>query len=139
MSLERTLTIIKPDAVEQGNIGNILHMLEDHQFKIRAAKMLHLSSKQAAGFYAVHAGKPFFNNLLAYISSGPVLIMVLEGENAIVRLRELMGPTDPSQAAEGTIRRRYATSMERNAIHGSDGPETARQEIAYFFNALELV
>jgi nucleoside-diphosphate kinase len=139
VSLEQTLTILKPDAVEQGNIGNIIHLLEVNQFKIKAAKMLHLSREEAAGFYAVHQGKPFFNSLLSYISSGPVLVMALEGENAIQRLRELMGATDPSKAAAGTIRKLYATSVERNAIHGSDGLETARTEITYFFNALELV
>lgn len=139
MSLERTLTIIKPDAVEQGNIGDIIHLLEINQFKIKAAKLLHLTQDEAAGFYAVHRGKTFFNGLLNYMSSGPVLVMALEGENAILRLRELMGATDPSKAAGGTIRKLYATSVERNAIHGSDGPETARSEIAYFFNALELV
>jgi nucleoside-diphosphate kinase len=139
VSLERTLTIIKPDAVEQGNIGDIIHLLEVNQFKIKAAKMLWLTQDEAAGFYAVHRGKSFFNGLLNYMSSGPVLVMALEGENAIQRLRNLMGATDPSKAAEGSIRKLYATSVERNAIHGSDGPETARSEIAYFFNALELV
>lgn len=139
MSLERTLTIIKPDGVEQGHIGDIIRILEVNQFKIRAAKMLHLSKDQAAGFYAVHREKSFFESLLSYISSGPVLVMVLEREDAIARLRELMGATNPEKADAGTIRRLYATSMERNAIHGSDGPDTAKTEIAYFFNALELV
>lgn len=139
MSLERTLTIIKPDGVEQGHIGDIIRMLEANQFKIRAAKMLHLSKDQAAGFYAVHREKSFFESLLSYISSGPVLVMVLEREDAIARLRELMGATNPEKADAGTIRRLYATSLERNAIHGSDGPDTAKTEIAYFFNALELV
>ncbi len=139
MNLERTLTIIKPDGVEQGHIGDILRMLEAHQFKIRAAKMLQLSKDQAAGFYAVHRGKPFFESLLSYISSGPVLVIVLEREDAISRLRELMGATNPEKADPGTIRKLYATSMERNAIHGSDGPDTAKTEIAFFFNALEVV
>jgi nucleoside-diphosphate kinase len=139
VSLERTLTIIKPDGVEQGHIGDIIRILEANQFKIRAAKMLHLSKDQAAGFYAVHRGKFFFEGLLSYISSGPVLVMVLEREDAIARLRELMGATNPEKADAGTIRRLYATSLERNAIHGSDGPDTAKTEIAYFFNALELV
>ncbi len=139
MSLERTLTIIKPDGVEQGHIGDIIRMLEANQFKIRAAKMLHLSKDQAAGFYAVHREKSFFESLLSYISSGPVLVMVLEREDAIARLRELMGATNPEKADAGTIRKLYATSLERNAIHGSDGPDTAKTEIAYFFNALELV
>jgi nucleoside-diphosphate kinase len=139
VSMERTLTIIKPDGVAQGNIGDIVKMLEQHQFKIIAAKMLHLTPLQAAGFYAVHQGKSFFDELIAYISSGRILVMALEGENAINRLRQLMGATNPEKAAEGTIRKLYATSMTKNVIHGSDGPETARTEIAYFFNALELV
>jgi nucleoside-diphosphate kinase len=139
VSLERTLTIIKPDGVAQGNIGDIIKIMEKNQFKIKAAKMLHLTPQQATGFYAVHQGKDFFSRLIAYISSGPILVLILEGENAINCLRELMGATDPQKAAEGTIRKLYATSIERNVIHGSDGPETAKIEINYFFNALELV
>jgi nucleoside-diphosphate kinase len=139
VSLEKTLTIIKPDGVEQGHVGDIIRMLETNRFKIRAAKMLRLNKEQAAGFYAVHLGKPFFESLLNYISSGPVLVMVLEREDAISGLRELMGATNPEKAAPGTVRKLYATSMERNAIHGSDAPETAKTEIAYFFNALEFV
>jgi nucleoside-diphosphate kinase len=139
VSLERTLTLIKPDGVEQGHMGDIIRLLEANQFQIRAAKMLHLNKDQAAGFYAVHRGKPFFESLLNYISSGPVLVMVLEREGAIGRLRELMGATNPEKADPGTIRKLYATSMERNAIHGSDGLDTAKMEIAYFFNAFELV
>ena len=139
MSVEQTLTIIKPDGVAQGNIGDILQKFERNHFQIKAAKMLHLTPQQVAGFYAVHQGKSFFDSLIQYMSSGPILVLVLEGENAIARLRELMGATDPQKAAEGTIRRLYATSLSKNVIHGSDGPETAKTEISYFFNALEMV
>jgi len=137
--MERTLTIIKPDGVANGFIGKIIQKFEEKQFQIKAARMLHLTRQQAAGFYAVHEGKPFFPSLLQYISSGPILVMVLERENAISQLRELMGATDPAKAARGTLRKLYATSIEKNVIHGSDAPETARTEINYFFNALELV
>jgi len=139
VTLERTLTIVKPDGVAQGNIGDIIKLLEANRFKIKASRMLHLTQAQAEGFYAVHRQRSFFSDLTTYMSSGPILILVLEGENVITRLRELMGATDPQKAAEGTIRRLYATSIEKNVIHGSDGPETARTEISYFFNALELV
>ncbi|MFN8009651.1 MAG: nucleoside-diphosphate kinase [Terriglobia bacterium] len=139
MSVERTLTIIKPDGVSQGNIGEIIQILERHQFTIKAAKMLHLSEKAAAGFYAVHRDRTFFRDLVRYMSSGPVLVMVLEAENAVLRLRELMGATDPAKAAEGTIRKRFATSIEKNVIHGSDSVENSKIESSYFFNALELV
>jgi nucleoside-diphosphate kinase len=139
LSLERTLTIIKPDGVKQRNIGDIIKILEENQFKIQAAKMLHLTRGQAEGFYAVHRERKFFNDLTRYMCSGPILVLVLEGEDAISRLRDLMGATDPQKAAEGTIRKRYATSIEQNVIHGSDGPDSAKTEISYFFNALELV
>lgn len=139
MSLERTLTIIKPDGVEQGNIGDIIQVLEKNHFKIKAAKMLQLTNSAAGGFYAVHRERSFFNDLVRYMSSGPVLILVLEAENAVSRLRDLMGGTDPRKAAEGTIRKRFATSIEKNVIHGSDSAENAKIEIGYFFNALELV
>ena len=139
MSLQRTLTIIKPDGIAQGNVGDILKKFEENQFRIKAAKMLHLSPPQAEGFYAVHRDRAFFGDLTNYMSSGPILALVLEGENAIGRLRDLMGATDPKKAAEGTIRRLYAKSIEKNVIHGSDSPETARTEINYFFSALELV
>jgi nucleoside-diphosphate kinase len=139
VSLERTLTIIKPDGVANGYIGKIIAKLEENEFQIRAAKMLHLTPQQAAGFYAVHEGKFFFPRLLEYMSSGPILVMVLERKDAITQLRELMGATDPAKAEEGTIRKLYASSIDKNVIHGSDAPETARTEISYFFNALELV
>ena len=139
MSLERTLTIIKPDGVQQGNIGNIIQILEKNGFQIKGAKMLHLSAKAAGGFYAVHRERPFFSDLVRYMSSGPVLVLAVEGENSVSRLRDLMGATDPKKAAEGTIRKRFATSIEKNVIHGSDSPENAKIEISYFFNALELL
>jgi nucleoside-diphosphate kinase len=139
VSLERTLTIIKPDGVQQGNIGDIIQILEKNGFQIRGAKMLHLTAKAAGGFYAVHRERPFFNDLVRYMSSGPVLVLAVEGENSVGRLRDLMGATDPKKAAEGTIRKRFAASIEKNVIHGSDSPENAKIEISYFFNALELV
>ena len=139
MTLERTLTIIKPDGVAQGNIGDIIKLFETNGFRVKAARMLHLTRPQAEGFYEVHRERKFFNDLTSYMSSGPILVLVLEAENAISRLRDLMGATDPQKAAEGTIRRLYATSIEKNVIHGSDGPETAKTEIGYFFDALELV
>ena len=139
MSIERTLTIIKPDGVQQKNIGDIIGRLEKNDFKIRAAKFIHLTRTQAEGFYAVHREKPFFNDLTRYMSSGPILVLVLEADHAINRLRDLMGATDPAKAAKGTIRQLFATSVEKNVIHGSDGPETAKAEINYFFTALDLV
>ena len=139
MTLERTLTIIKPDGVAQGNIGDIIKLFEANEFRVKAARMLHLTRPQAEGFYEVHRERKFFNDLTTYMSSGPILVLVLEAENAISRLRDLMGATDPQKAAEGTIRRLYAASIEKNVIHGSDGPETAKTEIGYFFDALELV
>jgi nucleoside-diphosphate kinase len=139
VTLERTLTIIKPDGVAQGNIGDIIKLFEANEFRVKAARMLHLTRPQAEGFYEVHRERKFFNDLTTYMSSGPILVLVLEAENAISRLRDLMGATDPQKAAEGTIRRLYATSIEKNVIHGSDGPETAKTEIGYFFDALELV
>lgn len=139
MSLERTLTIIKPDGIEQRNVGDIIKKFEESSLKIIASRVLHLTRQQAEGFYAVHRERAFFNDLTRYVSSGPIMVMVLEGENAINRLRELMGATDPMKADEGTIRRLYATSIERNVIHGSDGSDTARTEISYFFSALEQI
>jgi len=136
---ERTLTIIKPDGVEQRNVGDIIKKFEESQLRIKAAKMLHLTREQAEGFYAVHRERNFFNDLTRYMSSGPILVLVLEGENAIDRLRDLMGATDPKKAAKGTIRQLYATSIEKNVIHGSDGPATAKTEIGYFFSALEVL
>ncbi len=135
---ERTLSIIKPDAVEKNKIGAILSKFEDAGLRIVAAKRLHLTQAQAGAFYAVHKERPFYASLCEFMTSGPVLVSVLEGEGAIARNRELMGATDPAKAAEGTIRKLYATNIERNAVHGSDAPETARVEIAFFFNGLEL-
>ena len=139
MSLERTLTIIKPDAVAAGHIGDIIRMLEADQFKIVGARLVNLTKKEAEGFYAVHRARPFFDSLTTFMSVGPALLMVLEAENAIARLRELMGATDPAKAADGTIRKLYAESIERNCVHGSDAPETARFEIGYFFPGVDLV
>ncbi|HLH53077.1 MAG TPA: nucleoside-diphosphate kinase [Verrucomicrobiae bacterium] len=139
MSIERTLTIIKPDAVAAGHIGDIIRIFESSQLNIVAARMVRLSKKEAEGFYAVHRGKGFFESLTTFMSSGPALVMVLEGENAISRLRQLMGATNPAQAAEGTIRKLYAADIEHNAVHGSDAPETAAFEISYFFPGIELI
>jgi len=138
MAVERTLSIIKPDAVAKGAIGAILRTFEDAGLRPIALKMLHLTDTQARGFYAVHKERPFFESLVKFMTSGPIVVSVLEGENAIARNRELMGATDPAKAAEGTIRRQWATDIERNAVHGSDAPETARVEIAYFFDATEI-
>lgn len=135
----RTLTIIKPDGVRQHNVGDIIKMFEENKFKIVGMKMLHLSKQQAEGFYAVHSARPFFDSLTTFMSSGPVVVMVLEGDDAIARLRTVMGATNPANAADGTIRKRFATTIEYNVIHGSDAPETAAVEIAYYFNQLELV
>lgn len=136
---ERTLSIIKPDAVAQNCIGEILAMIEKTGLRIVAMKRTRLTKKEAEGFYAVHKGKSFFDELTDFMASGPVVVSVLEGENAIARYREIMGATNPANAAEGTIRKRYAKSIDANAVHGSDAPETAREEIAYFFSALEIV
>jgi len=139
MSIERTLTIIKPDAVAAGHVGDIIKMFEANKLKIVAARLVRLSKKEAEGFYAVHRSKGFFESLTAFMSSGPALPMVLEGENAIARLREVMGATNPANAAPGTIRKLYAASIESNAVHGSDAPETAAYEIGYFFPGVDLV
>ncbi len=139
MALERTLSIVKPDAVAAGHVGDIIKMFEFNHLRIIAAKLVKLSKQEAEGFYAVHRHRPFFQSLTAFMSSGPALVMVLEGDGAISLLREIMGATDPAKAAPGTIRRLYATSIERNAVHGSDAPETAAAEIAYFFPAIDLI
>jgi nucleoside-diphosphate kinase len=139
MAIERTLTIIKPDAVEAGHVGDIIKIFEANQLKIVAARIVRLTKKDAEGFYAVHRGKGFFDSLTTFMSSGRTLPMVLEGENAIARLREVMGATNPANAAPGTIRKLYATSIERNAVHGSDALETAAFEIGYFFPGVDLV
>ena len=131
--MERTLSIIKPDGVEKNVIGEIYKRFEDSGLTIVEAKMLHLTREQAEGFYAVHKERPFFNDLVDYMISGPVMVQVLEGENAIERNRELMGATNPAEADEGTIRKDFATSIEKNTVHGSDGPDTAKEEISFFF------
>lgn len=137
--MERTLSIIKPDGVAKGLIGEVIKRFETHGLKIVAMKMIHMNKKEAQGFYAVHRDKPFFHSLTDFMSSGPCVVMILEGEGAIEKNRKLMGATDYRQADPGTIRADFADSIERNIVHGSDGPETARTEIAYFFNALEIV
>jgi nucleoside-diphosphate kinase len=137
--MERTLAIIKPDGVSRAIIGEVIKRLESYNFKIVAMKLVHLSKKQAEGFYAVHQGKPFFESLTDFMSSGPAVVMILEGENVIARYRELMGATDYKEAAEGTIRKEFATDIEKNVVHGSDAPETAVFEMSYFFNNLETV
>ncbi|MGH9432837.1 MAG: nucleoside-diphosphate kinase [Terriglobia bacterium] len=139
MALERTLTIIKPDGVSAGHIGDIIKIFEANQFKICAARLVNLTRQEAEGFYAVHRGRPFFASLTGFMSSGSALVMVLERENAIGRLRDVMGATDPAKAAEGTVRKLYAQNIERNVIHGSDAPETAVYEIGYFFPGMDLV
>ncbi len=139
MAIERTLTIIKPDAVAAGHIGDIIKLFEAQKFRIVAARLVNLSKKEAEGFYAVHRSKGFFESLTSFMSSGSALVMVLEGENAIKRLREVMGATNPANAAPGTIRKLYAASIESNAVHGSDAPETAAYEIGYFFPGIDVV
>jgi len=137
--LERTLTIIKPDAVAAGHIGDIIKIFESNQLTIKAARLVNLTKKEAEGFYAVHRDKGFFESLTNFMSSGPALPMVLEGEDAIARLRKLMGATNPANADDGTIRKLYAQDIEHNAVHGSDAPETAAFEISYFFPGVQLV
>ncbi len=138
MAVERTLSIVKPDAVSKNLIGQIYSRFESAGLKVVAAKMMHLSVREAEGFYAVHKARPFFRDLVNFMVSGPVMVQVLEGENAIARNRDLMGATDPKKADKGTIRADFASSIEANAVHGSDGPETARTEIAYFFPAFQI-
>lgn len=137
--LERTLAIIKPDAVERNLIGQIIHRLEDAGLRPRAVRMISLDQAAAAGFYQVHSERPFFESLVSYMTSGPVVVMVLEGEDAIARWRSVMGATDPAKAEAGTIRKDLGVNIEHNSVHGSDAPETARFEIGYFFNSLEIV
>ncbi len=137
--MERTLSIIKPDAVKRGLIGEVMKRLEQNQLNIVAMKMIHMTKDQAKGFYAVHRERPFFENLTDFMSSGPAVVMVLEGDDVIARYRELMGATNFKEAAEGTIRREFATDIEKNVVHGSDAPETAAFEIAYFFNSFEII
>jgi len=139
MAVERTLSIVKPDAVAKNVIGKILDIFESNGLKIAAAKLMQLSEEQAKGFYAEHAERPFYGELVEFMTSGPVLVQVLEGENAIVQNRTLMGATDPAEADEGTIRKLFAESKAVNAVHGSDSPESAAREIDFFFEASEIV
>lgn len=138
MALERTLSIVKPDGVRANLIGEVYRRFEKGGLSIIAARMLQLSQQEAEGFYAVHRERPFFKDLVRYMTSGPVIVQVLEGENAIARHRDIMGATDPKKAAPGTIRADLASSIEQNVVHGSDAPDTAVREIAYFFSATEL-
>lgn len=137
--MQKTFTILKPDTVKAGKAGAVINELEKAGFRIRAAKMLHLSEAQAKGFYHVHKERPFFGSLVTFMTEGPIIAMVLESENAIEKLRKVMGATDPGKAEAGTIRKQFGTNIERNAIHGSDAAETAAFEIGYFFNQLEIV
>lgn len=137
--MQQTLSIIKPDGVAKGLIGEAIQRIEKQGLKIKAMKLIQMSKAQAEGFYAVHKERPFFNSLTDFMTSGPVVVMILEGENAISRWREMMGATNYKEAAEGTIRREFATDIEKNVVHGSDAPETAAFETAYFFNAFERV
>ena len=138
MPIERTFSIIKPDATARNLTGKITAMLEAAGLRVVASKRLHMTRAQAEGFYAVHKARPFFGELCTYMTSGPVVVQVLQGENAIARNREVMGATDPAKAAEGTIRKIYGEGIERNCVHGSDAPETAAQEITYFFAETEI-
>ncbi len=138
MAIERTFSIVKPDAVKRNLIGKIYDRFEEAGLTIVASKMLHLSEEKAGGFYAVHKERPFYNDLVAYMASGPVMVQVLEGENAIAKNREVMGATNPADAAPGTIRADFAQSIDANSVHGSDASETAAQEIAYFFSDAEI-
>ena len=139
MSTERTFSIIKPDAVAAHHAGDILAAIEQAGFKILALRMTRLTEAQAQGFYAVHREKPFFAGLVKFMTEGPIIVMALEREDAIRKLREVMGATNPANAAEGTIRKRFASNIERNCIHGSDAPETAETELRYFFNSIDLL
>jgi len=139
MSIERTFSIVKPDAVAAGKTGEILAMVQAAGFRIVAMRMTRLSEAQARGFYAVHREKPFFNGLVKFMTEGPVVVMALERENAIAGLREVMGATNPANAAPGTIRKKFAENIERNCVHGSDAPETAEVELRFFFRTAELV
>lgn len=139
MSVQRTFSIIKPDAVAAGQAGEILSLIEKAGFRILGLRMTRLNRQQAEGFYAVHREKPFFGSLVKFMTEGPIIVMALEREDAIAKLREVMGATNPANAADGTIRKRFAASIERNAIHGSDAPETAATELAYFFPAVDLL
>ena len=138
MAIERTLSIIKPDGVEKGVIGQVIARFEKAGLKPIALKLVHLSRAEAEGFYAVHKARPFFNDLVKFMTGGPAVLMVLEGEDAVLKNREIMGATDPKKAADGTIRKDFATDIEKNTVHGSDSPENARTEVSYFFPEIEL-
>ena len=138
MAIERTFSIVKPDAVGKNNIGKIYSRFEENGLRIVASKMLRLTDESAGGFYAEHAERPFFPDLISFMTSGPVMVQVLEGDNAVLKNRELMGATNPKEADEGTIRADFAESIDANAVHGSDSPESAAREIAYFFGDAEL-
>jgi len=137
--MEKTFTILKPDTVKSGKAGAVISELEKAGFRIRAMKMLHLTEAQAQGFYYVHKERPFFGSLVKFMTEDSIVAMVLEADNAIEKLRKVMGATDPAKAEAGTIRKQFGSNIERNAIHGSDGPETAAFEISYFFNHLEII
>jgi nucleoside-diphosphate kinase len=139
MSVERTFSIIKPDAVAAGQAGEILAMIQKAGFRILGLRMTRLSQAQARGFYAVHREKPFFDGLVKFMTEGPIIVMALEREDAVKGLREVMGATNPANAAEGTVRKRFASNIERNCIHGSDAPETAETELRFFFATAELI
>tara|TARA_B100001564_G_C20473149_1_gene593571 strand:+ start:345 stop:776 length:432 start_codon:yes stop_codon:yes gene_type:complete len=139
MPIQRTFSIIKPDAVGKNIIGKIIQRFEENNLKIVASKMVHLNKEKAEGFYSVHKDKPFFSKLIEFMTSGPVIVQVLEGENAILKNREIMGATNPNDAAEKTIRKDFASSIDENAVHGSDAEDTAKVEIAFFFNEDEIL
>lgn len=139
MALERTFGIVKPDAVAKNAIGGVIDMIEQAGLRLVALRHTRLSQAQAEGFYAVHKARPFFNDLVAFMTSGPCVVMALEGENAIARYREVMGPTDSKKAPAGTIRQKYGTDIEKNAVHGSDGVDTAKGELSYFFTGIDLL
>jgi nucleoside-diphosphate kinase len=138
MAIERTFGIVKPDAVEKNAVGGVIEMIEKSGLKIVGLRLVKVSDAQARAFYAVHKERPFFGSLVKFMTSGPAVVMAIEGENAIARYREVMGPTDSGKAPAGTIRNKYGTNIERNAVHGSDGPDTAKAELAFFFAGLEL-
>lgn len=137
--MQRTLSIVKPDGVQENIIGEVISRFEKNGLRIKALKMLHATKKTAEGFYAVHKARPFFNDLTTFLSEGPIVVMVIEGDNAIKKVREIMGATNPKDAAKGTIRADFATNIERNVVHGSDSPESASTEIPYFFSATEIM
>ncbi len=138
MGIERTFGIVKPDAVEKNAVGGVVDLIEKAGLKIVGLRLVRLSDAQARAFYAVHKQRPFFNDLVKFMTSGPAVVMAIEGESAVARYREVMGPTDSKKAPEGTIRNRYGTNIERNAVHGSDGPDTAKAELGFFFAGLDL-